>query len=1291
MKRLLLSFFVIFGFISAQAKDGFEVKYDKLSATSSQIHFTIGNFDLRQINLNGADFTKIGFAGKVYTKDNGFAELPFIHVSIQLEVAKNVSLQITGSEFTDYDLDYPLVPSRGVIYRNQDPSQIPYVINPQSIVNQFYPGDITKMTDPFIVKDVRGTTVYVYPFQYNAATQSLRVYSSVTVKLTQNDSPAVNQLMVTSPKVYREMEGLYKSVFVNYQNPAATDLTMAEAGDILVITTSRDEATMQPYIDWKKAKGYKVYKEVVATGTNVKTLIQTKYNANNDILYVQLVGDWADIKCDLGGGASAPMDPMLGCVVGTDYFPDIAIGRFSAASPADVTVQVNKVINYEKNPMMGETWYSKAIGVASNQGAGIGDDGEIDYDHINLIYNSKLDPYTYDGFSTAYDPGGTAAQVKSYIETGASIINYCGHGSKTSWGSTGFSNTNVNTLVNGDKLPFIFSVACVNGEFHTSGDCFAEAWLKKSGGGAVMTLMATINQSWAPPMRGEDYFNDMVVGGYDYNANPGNGITTTEGRTIIGSIVVNGFVLMYTESNASDDLATIQTWTIFGDPSMQVRTITPATLSLSSNIMLVGTPFTTTVSANGTPIEGAMVCLSQNDVYAMAYTDASGNVTVENNFLPGDVQIVVTGHNTETIFETIQCIPATGAYVVFDNVAVNDANGMLDYGETSNLNLGIKNVGVTNATNVLVTISSTDEFITILDATENFGTLLPTEVKTITDAFAVEVAANVPDGHGIMFTLVAVGEQTWESTFSLVAHAGALQFGSFQISDPNGNNNGFLDPGETATMVVNILNNGSANVSNVMGLLSSADPYVSVLTTQPQSYGNLAPGQSSAASYSVFAAANTPFGYTAQLTINLTGDLGVTQQDVIEISFADYCDATTATEDEYISKVVCGTISNTSGWQGAVANYTNLNTTLEPGVAMPITITNGNPWAADLVTVWVDWNLNKEFTGSNETYTLTNVGGSGSSFTGNITAPANQPGGQYRMRIRMTYSTAPTPCGDASYGEIEDYVVNIAAGITANFTANVTSLCENNQVQFTDNSTGGATSWAWTFQGGTPSTSTEQNPLVTYITHGSYDVTLEVSNGATSHSITKSAYINVMTVPDQAGPISGDNVVGIGETENYAVPALDECSIYDWTLTPIDAGTMVVSMNSVEITWSQSFTGYATLKVCGGNDCGMGLYSDGFEVMVSDYTGINNLNSSSVEIYPNPNNGQFSLTLNSAGTSTYEIKFVNALGMIIFDKMVEVNGAYNENLNIANISEGIYFLSVKNDKTFIIRKVVVQK
>ena len=93
-------------------------------------------------------------------------------------------------------------------------------------------------------------------------------------------------------------------------------------------------------------------------------------------------------------------------------------------------------------------------------------------------------------------------------------MNYCGHGSQTSWGSTGFSNTHVNALTNDGLLPFITSVACNNGTF-TGGTCFAEAWLRAQHNGqptgAIATYMSYISQSWAPPMYAEDEAVDLLI------------------------------------------------------------------------------------------------------------------------------------------------------------------------------------------------------------------------------------------------------------------------------------------------------------------------------------------------------------------------------------------------------------------------------------------------------------------------------------------------------------------------------------------------------------------------------------------------------------------------------------------------------------------------------------------------------------------------------------------------------------------------------------------------------------
>ena len=82
------------------------------------------------------------------------------------------------------------------------------------------------------------------------------------------------------------------------------------------------------------------------------------------------------------------------------------------------------------------------------------------------------------------------------------------------------------------------------------------------------------------------------------------------------------------------------------------------------------------------------------------------------------------------------------------------------------------------------------------------------------------------------------------------------------------------------------------------------------------------------------------------------------------------------------------------------------------------------------------------------------------------------------------------------------------------FEPDVVTVPAFHDVIFTDESTGSPTSWDWTFEGGTPETSTEQNPVITYETIGVFDVTLEVSDGVTSQSITKE---DLITVTDNVG------------------------------------------------------------------------------------------------------------------------------------------------------------------------------
>ena len=107
--------------------------------------------------------------------------------------------------------------------------------------------------------------------------------------------------------------------------------------------------------------------------------------------------------------------------------------------------------------------------------------------------------------------------------------------------------------------------------------------------------------------------------------------------------------------------------------------------------------------------------------------------------------------------------------------------------------------------------------------------------------------------------------------------------------------------------------------------------------------------------------------------------------------------------------------------------------------------------------------------------------------------------------------------------------------IVANFTSDVTNINAGDIVSFTDGSTENPNTWSWTFEGGTPETSTEENPKVLYLSAGTYDVTLTVSNATSNDTETKSGFITV-----EARPIPAEfDIVGTWERVESNNPSLD--------------------------------------------------------------------------------------------------------------------------------------------------------
>ena len=162
--------------------------------------------------------------------------------------------------------------------------------------------------------------------------------------------------------------------------------------------------------------------------------------------------------------------------------------------------------------------------------------------------------------------------------------------------------------------------------------------------------------------------------------------------------------------------------------------------------------------------------------------------------------------------------------------------------------------------------------------------------------------------------------------------------------------------------------------------------------------------------------------------------------------------------DEYIGGVQLNTINNTSSCTaGGYIDYGNISTTLAKGTAYSATITPGitgqaNPGAYtnDEIAIWIDYNNDMDFNDVGEQVGYVLVG-AGWSNVFNFTVPMSATTGALNMRVRISFSPdgAIDPCAVSTYGETEDYTVNITAasglqGLNADLVSIYPNPTENN-------------------------------------------------------------------------------------------------------------------------------------------------------------------------------------------------------------------------------------------------------
>lgn len=141
---------------------------------------------------------------------------------------------------------------------------------------------------------------------------------------------------------------------------------------------------------------------------------------------------------------------------------------------------------------------------------------------------------------------------------------------------------------------------------------------------------------------------------------------------------------------------------------------------------------------------------------------------------------------------------------------------------------------------------------------------------------------------------------------------------------------------------------------------------------------------------------------------------------------SDYCASQgNNVNDEYISRVQLNTINNASGAQ-KYSDFTSISTSLSVGSTYTITVTP--TWTGSTYNegyaVWIDYNGDKDFGDAGE-LVWSKAASTNTPNSGTFTVPSGAASGATRMRVSMKYNGIPTSCETFSYGEVEDYTINL--------------------------------------------------------------------------------------------------------------------------------------------------------------------------------------------------------------------------------------------------------------------------
>ncbi len=611
-----------------------EIRITESSQYYIVLKLSFSGFFLEEEQTSRGRFQKITMPNAGVTVETGYPQLPLLLERIMVpeggEAAIDI-LELKSVRIPDCRIFPAQVPEK-------DESTFDIIMNREIYEHGVYPGEMIVCSEPMIWRDIGMAELKIIPFSYHASEKVLEAVREASLRIDFTVSGSEIESSGATGLISPAYDKMYESMVLNYECCDHGPVGVREdAVRYLIIAADHLYDSILPLRDWHTRRGF--FAEAVpasqtgSTSQQIKSFIEGYY-VNEGIEQVLLVGEIADIPmCQVNqGGDTGIGDHDYTCLDGSDYYPEIGIGRFCTSSSTAVSHMAARTLNYLQNPPL-DGWLDRSMLCAHEQ----------EYPNKYTRCKNEIMNYPYEyvipEFDTYYPPeGATRQEVKAAIEEGRNFVNYRGHGDTSEWSwNIGWSNSDIYSLNNGNHTPVVWNIACLNAAVDYSGECLCEAWMNAGStgsGGALAALGATRSSYTAP---NHDFDKMLYKTVYDY------------GNFALGNILNAAKAEVIPSGNYGIFNARI--YVLFGDPAVEIYTRTPTELSVEHipTAPLGGWDFEVSVSQASVPIQGAAVCCWKEDeaFYEVEWTNEEGKAVVPLELSSeGEMKLTVTAHDS---------------------------------------------------------------------------------------------------------------------------------------------------------------------------------------------------------------------------------------------------------------------------------------------------------------------------------------------------------------------------------------------------------------------------------------------------------------------------------------------------------------------------------------------------------------------------------------------------------------------------------------------------------------------